>query len=206
MGISYPLSMSVLRTPRRIKFNTMSNVAMSQSPFTGAQQVYAHAGQYWSAEVQLPPMKRADAEAWLGFILSLNGAEGTFLMGDPVNTTPRGTATGTPVVKGASQTGNTLTTDGWSNSITGIMKAGDWFQLGTGLTSTLHKMRQDANSDGVGEAVLEFWPAMRTAPADNAALTISSPRGLWRLADNQQSWDLDLASIYGLSFNCVEAF
>jgi hypothetical protein len=207
MTISYPLSMTGLRAPRSIKPMRNSVVAGSASPFTGSQQIYAHAGQWWSAQVQLPPMTRADAQKWLGFLASLNGRAGTFLMGlDPKHTTPLGTATGTPLVKGASQTGNVLTTDGWTTSVTGILKAGDFIQLGTGSTSTLHMNVTDANSDGIGEAVLDLWPAIRTAPADNAAITISSPRGLWRLADNQGDWDLDLAGIFGMSFSCIEAF
>jgi len=151
-------------------------------------------------------MERDEAEDWIAFLASLNGREGTFLMGDPVNTTPRGAATGTPLIQGGSQVGNSIATDGWSNSITNILKAGDWIQLGSGLTSTLHKMRQSANSDGTGYAVLEIWPGLRTAPADNAAITVSNAKGLWRLAENNQAYDMDLAEIYGLNFSCVEAF
>jgi hypothetical protein len=207
MTITYPLSMVGLRAPRSIKPMRHSVVAGTASPFTGSQQIYAHAGQWWSAQVQLPPMNRADAQQWLGFLGSLNGREGTFLMGlDPKHTAPLGIATGTPVVKGAAQTGNVLTTDGWTNTVTGILKAGDFIQLGTGSTSTLHQLLTDASSDGIGEAVLDLWPAIRTAPADNAAITISAPRGLWRLADNENGWDLDLAGIFGMSFNCIEAF
>jgi hypothetical protein len=127
-------------------------------------------------------------------------------MGDPVNIATRGIGTGTPLIKGASQTGNSVNTDGWTISQTGILKAGDWIQLGTASSSTLHKLRQDANSDGSGNATLEIWPGIRTAPADNAAITVASCKGLWRLADNTQGYDLDLAAIYGLSFSCVEAF
>lgn len=207
MAITFPLSMTGLKTPRSIKPMRNSVVAGSASPFTGSQQIYAHAGQWWSAQVQLPPMNRADAQKWLGFLGSLNGREGTFLMGlDPKHTTPLGTATGTPLVKGGSQTGNVLTTDGWTTGVTGILKAGDFIQLGSGSSSTLHQVLTDANSDGIGEAVLDIWPAIRTAPADNAAITISSPVGLFRLADNENGWDLDLAGIFGMSFSCIEAF
>lgn len=205
MAISYPLSLPS-RTPRRIQFKMNSIVGLSASPFTGSQQVYAHAGQFWSAEVELPPMQRADAEDWIAFLISLNGREGTFLMGDPVNTSTRGLGTGTPLVKGASQTGNSLNTDGWTTSQSDILKAGDWIQLGSGSTSTLHKLRQDADSDSGGNATLEIWPGIRTAPADNAAITVANCNGLWRLAENVQGYDLDLAAIYGISFSCIEAF
>lgn len=205
MAITYPRSLPA-GTAKRIRFKMNSMVGMSASPFTGSQQVYAHQGQFWSAEVELPPMQAATAEAWLGFLLSLNGREGTFLMGDPTRTATRGIGTGSPLVNGASQTGNTLITDGWTVSQTGILKAGDYIQLGTGSSSRLYKLRADANSDGSGNATLEIWPRLRSAPADNAALTVASAKGLWRLADNEQGWDLEEAGFYGISFNCVEAF
>lgn len=206
MSITYPLSHPTTVLPRRMGFTMNNVVGMSASPFSGAQQVYAHAGQFWSAEVQLPPMLRADAEAWIGFLAALRGRYGTFLMGDPANTSPRGIATGTPLVQGGSQLGNALATDGWTAGVTGILKAGDWIQLGSGASAALHKIMQDVNSDGSGYAALDLWPAIRSAPADNAAITITNCKGLWRLAENQQGWDLDIAQFYGLSFSCLEAF
>jgi hypothetical protein len=204
MAISYPLSLPASRFVRTA-FRARSVVGMSASPFSVAQQVYAWPGDCWMADVQLPPMKRANAEPWVAFLLALNGVEGTFLMGDVVNTTPRGVGTGTPLVKGASQTGKTLETDGWTAGQSPILAAGDWFQLGTGSTSRLHKLVQNANSDGSGNATLEIWPRLRSSPADNAALTLSSPKGLWRLTSNVREWSLELAQIYGISFSCMEA-
>lgn len=188
-----------------MQFRGGSVVGVSTSPFSREQQVYAHQGDWWEVDVSLPAMKRADAEPWVAFLLALNGREGTFLLGEPINTAPRGVGTGTPLVKGASQTGRTLLTDGWTISQTGILKAGDWFQLGTGSSSRLHKVVQDADSDGSGNATLEIWPRLRVSPADNAALTVSSPKGVFRLAGNMREWSLEQAAIYGLSFSCVEA-
>ena len=205
MAISYPRNPPA-GTPKRISFRLNSVVGASVSPFTGSQQIYAHQGQFWSAEVELPPMLAATAEAWLGFLLSLNGREGTFLMGDPTRASSRGIGTGTPLVKGASQTGNTLLTDGWTAGQTGILKAGDYIQLGSGTSTRLHKLREDADSDGSGNATLEIWPRLRSAPADNAAITVSSAKGHWRLADNEQGWSIEEAGVYGISFACVEAF
>lgn len=205
MAISYPLSLPA-KSPARIRFKSNSIVGMSASPFSGSQQVYVHQGQFWGAEVELPPMLAEHAEAWVGFLLSLNGREGTFLMGDPTRTATRGIGTGTPLVNGASQTGNTLITDGWTASQTGILKSGDWVQLGTGSSSHLHKVVQDCNSDGSGNATLEIWPRLRAAPANNAALTVVSAKGLWRLDKNEQGWDIGEAQVYGISFSCVEAF
>ena len=123
-------------------------------------------------------MKREDAEQLIAFMLKLNGTYGTFTLGDPLNTSPRGVGTGTPLVNGGSQTGNSLVTDGWTSGQTGILKAGDWIQLGSGSTSRLYKILSDANSNGSGQATFDIWPNLRSSPADNAAITVSSPKKL----------------------------
>jgi len=135
----------------------------------------------------------------------MNGQYGTFLLGDPANTAPRGVGTGTPLVKGGSQTGDSLITDGWTNSTTGILKAGDWIQLGSGSSSRLHKVLDDVNSDSGGNATLTIWPSLRSSPADNAVITVNSPKGQWRLATNEMQYSIDEASVYGITFACVEA-
>ena len=132
------------------------------------------------------------------------GCRGLFLLGDPLGTTARGIATGTPLVKGASQTGNSLITDGWTASQTGILKAGDYFQLGSSTSSKLYKVLNDANSDGSGDATFDIWPNINTAVSDDTALTVASAKGLFRLAANEMRWDLQQAQKYGIAFSAIE--
>ena len=208
MSISYPLALPTVTVAKAINFAAQSIVGMSASPFTGEQQVYVHQGEWWEAQVTLPPMTRADAETWIAFLLALNGREGTFLMGDPANPTARGTAGGSPVVDGGSQTGKTLNTRGWSGS-TGVMLAGDWLQLGTGSGSHLHKVVQSADagtgSPGLGTTSLEIWPRLRSSPSDGDPIVVSAAKGLFRLASNKREWSIEEAKIYGINFACVEA-
>lgn len=110
-----------------------------------------------------------------------------------------------PFVKGAGQTGGTLLVDGTSPDEAGYLLAGDYIQLGSGATATLHKVLQDVDTNEAGEATLEIWPNIRTAPDDNAAVTLTNTVGRFRLATNQQSWSINESSAYGLSFDCVEA-
>lgn len=154
------------------------------------------------ARISVPPMARADAEEWVASLLSLNGKEGSFYLGDPANKTPRGSPSGTPLVKGASQTGQDLITDGWTISITNILRKGDWIQIGTGSSSRLHKMLLNANSDGLGESTLTLWPDLR-APADNAAIITSSPVGVFELVNNFE-WSVDVMHKYGFEFAAQE--
>ena len=117
---------------------------------------------------------------------------------------------GTPLVNGASQnttyanSGDTnsqnLVTDGWSSSVTGLLKAGDVFTIagvyamnpvpGEGTTGKLQMpylqefvVLSDVDSDGLGNATLSISPAIITsgpyqtvsaAPADNAAITVKT--------------------------------
>lgn len=204
MTISYPLSLPTHTGIAAIALRAVNAVAYSRSPFTFAGQAFAYPGQMWQADVTLPPMKRADAEQWVAWLISLRGQLGTFLLGDPIGATARGTPTGTPLVKGANQTGGTLEIDGATTSVTNWLRAGDYIQLGSGSTARLHKVLQNVNSDGSGNVSLDLWPHIRTAPADNATVTVSSAKGLFRLSNNEQEWSIDSASIYGVTFSAME--
>lgn len=206
MAITYPLSLPVAtKAIQSIEIRAVNAVAYARSPFTFAGQAFAYSGQMWTADVTLKPMKRADAEQWNAWLFSLRGQLGTFLMGDPMGATARGVATGTPLVNGASQTGGSLVIDGAATSVTGWLKAGDYIQLGSGSSARLHKVLADVNSDGSGNVTLDIWPHIRTAPADNATVTVSSAKGLFRLSSNEQAWSVNEAAIYGMTFAAMEA-
>jgi len=205
MAIIYPLSLPTHTGLSSVNLRAVTQTAMSMSPFTYKQQIHNHSGQRWEVEVTLPPMQRADAEQWLAWLLSLNGMEGTFLMGDPLGATARGSLGGTPVVNGANQTGQSLTIDGCTPSVTGWLKAGDYIQLGSDSTSTLHKVLVDVNTDTGGAADIDIFPAMRTAPEDGSTVTVSNCVGRFRLNSGQQDWSIDTASIYGITFGGLEA-
>jgi hypothetical protein len=205
MAISYPRVLPTNIGFAQVTLRAVNQTSMTMSPFTYKQQIYNHSGQRWEAECQIPPLKRDDAEEWVAWLLSLNGRAGTFLMGDPLGDTARGTLGGTPVVNGADQVGNSLTIDGCSNSITNWIKAGDYVQLGSASTATLHKILQNVNTDASGQATLDIWPSMRTAPADGSTIVTSNAVGRFRLNSGQQDWTINNISSYGITFAAVEA-
>jgi hypothetical protein len=115
-----------------------------------------------------------------------------FSMDQNIATHTVGAQGGTPLVNGASQTGASLITDGWSNSITGVVKAGDVFtvagvykvnpvsKVSTGVLQQF-VVTADANSNGSGQATISISPSITTStafqtvsgsPADNAAITM----------------------------------
>lgn len=204
MSITYPLTVP----NNNIASMTMSlafAVGSSISPFTFQQQVAGFAGERWAINFGPPAMVREDAEEWIAMALALRGTIGTFLASPPDAPGPRGVGTGTPLVKGAGQSGHSLLIDGATPSTTNWLRKGDYFQLGTGSTARLHKLVKDANSDGSGEATLEFMPALRYQPADNAPLVLINPVGLFRMTSNEPAWTVDTNKHYRFSFTAVEA-
>lgn len=99
---------------------------------------------------------------------------------------------GTPLVNGATQTGSSLITDGWTSAAANRLKKGDAFTLAgvysvnpvtKASTGVLQQfiVTADAASDGSGNATLSIYPAITTSgvtqtvsgsPADDAPLTI----------------------------------
>jgi hypothetical protein len=205
VSIAYPLTLPSVSEPNGITIRARSAVGISVSPFTFGQQLFVHPGDIWEADISLPPMLRPQAETWLGFLLALNGREGTFLMGEALNRTARGTwAAASPFVNGAhAAMAKTVAIDNLAASATG--KSGDWLQFGSAGTSRLHKLVQDFTANGSGQATIEIWPRLREGLADNAAVTVASPRGVWRLSENVTGWTIGIAQIYGLQFSAVEA-
>lgn len=206
MAITYPLSHPTANRPNRVTMRMKNKSVVMRSPFTYVMQAIKHQGMWWEAEVGLPPMNRETAQPWIAFLNMLNGKEGTFLMGDPSCRLPRGSAgatPGTPIVSGAAQLGPDLNVEGLPFSTTGYLLAGDYIQLGTGLTSRLFMVLEDVNSDAFGDSTITVWPEFNrsNSPANGAAITVTDAKGLWRLVTNEPSWTGEPFN-YGVSFAC----
>jgi hypothetical protein len=99
---------------------------------------------------------------------------------------------GTPLVNGASQTGSSLVTDGWTAAAASRLKKGDVFTIAAVFAVNPQNYRSttqlqqfvvtaDVSSDGSGNATIPIYPPIITSgayqtvdalAADNAALTI----------------------------------
>lgn len=205
MSITYPITLPALPAARSIEFSMMDNVAVVPSEFTLQQQVQDWQAGLWMVKVTIAPGKRSEMEPWLAALAIARGRLGTFYLGDPGGATPRGVATGTPLVNGAGQIGYTLAIDGFTPGVTGIIKAGDYLQVGSGATQRLHKFLTDLNSNGSGQVLADIWPRLRESPADNAPITLVNTAGVFRLADNVRTWSYDASRFYQVSFNAIEA-
>lgn len=193
MAITYPLNPPSISRYASIVISADDAVAGDGSPFTFEQSFQDWGGQRWLAEVQLPTMNEDCSSRWEAFLTSLRGRFGTFLLGDPARIAPRGDAIFLAIsgTEGASSV---------TASLRGTMKAGDMFQIGGGSSSRLYKVLQDRTGDGT----LEIWPSLR-ADASGVTATLSNPRGLFRLTDNQRAWAISNGRWRRIAFTAEEA-
>ena len=201
---SYPLTLPTATGIKTQNWGLKRVVAMTQSPFTLQQQVYQHSGEQWKTTMSLPPMLKDNASVWLAFFMQLRGMRGTFKLGDQDRKTIQGTATGTVLVNGASQTGNQVALDGFTASRANVFKAGDYIQI----NSYLYMVTENVTANGSGEANVKIEPALRNGiePINNNTTVIYlNTTTIMRLDSNEFNWDTDHVSKYGISFSCSEA-
>lgn len=168
------------------------------SPFSGTQQVQDWGGTWWEYEIEFAVSQDAEGRRLSAFLAALRAPVGTFTFRDPFIVNPSGT--GSPLVNGGGQTGNTLVTDGWG----GVgLKAGDFFSMGTGSALRLYQLTADVTPSG-GAATLSFVPALRSSPADNAALNVANPGVLLR-PQGVVPVQIGLAHTYQFSISAREA-
>jgi hypothetical protein len=189
MAITYPLTPPSPFNLSRLSFTGVSATSRNTSPFTLQTQQYNWPGQAWLGSVDCPPMKRADAETVIAFLLAAQ--RGTFYFQDYANPTNRGGVTGTLTVTTATANGTTLTFGG----ATGSFAVGDWLQIST----SLYKVVQSNSSTSV-----DLFPALRKSYAGGTAITYANAKGVFRLASPSTEWSIGEASIYGVGFAIVE--
>lgn len=208
-----PAALSGVLTGLRMGLRT--NTAAFTSDLDGTTQTLERPGAFWHLEGPLKIQTSAQFDAWIAFLLALDGMNGRVYIGDPMRQAPLGSAAatpGTPKVKGASQTGKALAVDGLPASATGYLLAGDYFALPLPSGGrSMHRLVADADSDGAGEATFAFRPPLRESPADNADIVVTSATCVMRLLDDAQAaWSVQPGGggtgLYSASIAFVESF
>lgn len=198
--------MALITLPSTPKFRASSwglstNTRANISPFNKDTQTLELPGARWFGTFTLPRMTRPYAAPWQASFAKLRGMANRFSGYDPDALTPLGSALGTPLVLGAGQTGNSLLTDGWNEIESNLLKPGDYFEVNSELKMVTAAVTSDSN----GEATIEFEPALRSSPADNAALTLNNPTCTMMLVnDDQVVWDTDYVPMYSFTFSAIE--
>lgn len=203
---TYPLDHPTAPSFRQSKWSLSRKVGISESPFTGQQQVYEHDFALWTASISLPPMKREQAAAWTAFFMKLHGRRGTFTLADPDAKTARGSITGSVTLQSAISIGDfTISLATAVLSGTGVFKAGDYIQIGVAAASKLYMVVDDADSDSSGVVSVNVEPKIKTAFAAGSEVTYAPAKGIFRMDADDLGWDADHVSRYGMTFSCTEA-
>jgi len=177
----------------QITLRARQTVVTSESPFTYKQQVIRHTGDRWEASVTIPSVQKDLAEPWVAFLLRCKGPVNTFNLGDPNMKTKQGNIVGMTITGSAGDDSVTV------GATSGDIKAGDYFQVGTGSSAKLYKALNDAGDTDT----LDIFPRLR-ANASDTSVDLTAPEGTFRLAQPVTEWSINNAGAYGIQFECVE--
>ena len=198
---------SLTNTVKTATWKLVSNTQTYASPLSQVTQTAEMPGARWGVTLAFENRQSAEHRAWLVFLAKMRGASGRCYL-SPVFAYPfTGLGGGSPLVKGASQTGTSLNIDGCTHNATGWIKAGDFFSFDSGTGRELKLCTADANSDNSGNVTVAFEPPTRTAPADNAAVEIAAPSAIMRLTDDSQASIQLSAPVFGTwALQMMESF
>ena len=175
---AYP---TLTRYPKSMAVEFVSNTEKYISPITGAIQTLDRGGERLMVTVTYSNLENADRQELIGFIAKMNGQQHRVNL--PYHAlSNRGTFGGTPLVAGASQTGQTLTVDG-VGTVTNWIRTGDVFSV----NGEMKIATADANSSA-GSITLSFSPRLRSSPPDNDPINVTAPTGVFMLSSNSTGW------------------
>lgn len=166
------------------------------SEWTGHRKVQPSGRAWWQGTITMPPMSEDEALSWRAFVAKARGRSNAFQV--PVRTGTQSTAN--PLVNGGSQTGYQLITDAWG--VSEAIKAGWYFTLG----GQLHIITTNVTANGSGEATITFEPALRSSPANNAAIEIEDPYMTAAMMGDELGWSSEPGVFHSFSFEIREAF
>jgi len=196
---------------RSVIFGLTPNTAIFRSPTNNAMQTVELPGAQWRGTWEVTRMTVANAGQWKAFLTDLMGSAGRFDAFDPSQTAPEGaysSGSDTPLVNGASQTGKSLITDGWRNSITNVLIPGDAFELTISSVKRLFMVTANTSSNGSGQATISIAPPLPASPTNNLALVFATPKVEMMLVDDGQGlWNVPVNKLMsGFSFSGVEVY
>jgi hypothetical protein len=186
--------------PRDFELTLEANTQTFVSPLSRATQTVEMPGARWLASFTLENLLEADTALLQAFMAKLRGRAGRFTLHNFARPVPRGTASGSPLVKGGSQTGTALIIDGLAAGAT--LLTGDYI----GVNGELKIVVADATADGSGEMTLTIEPPLRASPADNAAITLVQPTATFMLTDDAMRTITRPRHLSDISIDAVEVW
>lgn len=182
MPLTLPTSPApALLTPRLVTARNELRPA-----FGGSTQRLNRKGSRYAFDVEMPPMRYADALAWG----DIETEDDTVVMLLPQPGVALGEL-GDPRIKGANQSGSTLIVDGLLSGK--VVGRGWWLSVLDGSRRWLYRTAASATADGSGETSLPLRTMLRAPHSDNAIVNIATPyvEGFATLADDAMAVGTD---------------
>lgn len=192
--------------PSSLKLGTVTptRVSVTQNLKRNVRSVGA---QRWKLDLGYTNMTRAQMAPILAFVMALRGQYGSFTFVMPTGSyeTAQGSfaTPGTIQVDGASQTGRSINLKGFTNSQTGVVKAGDFIKFSD---SKVYMATADANSDGSGHSTVSIEPSLIVSPADSETVVYTSIPFTFALAGDAVEIPVRPPLIHDYSVSFVEAY
>lgn len=195
---SWPASITPDAEDWRLQFNSQ----VFTSDLNGAIQTAKLPGARWTVSRTFSNRQGGEARALQGFLAGLHGMSGRVYV-TPSDWAPYGSPSGSPTVSANQNSGSTtISTTGWTASVSGLLLAGDYFEV----NGELKKVTADANSDASGNATLEFSPPLRLAATTGMTIRYTEPRCIMMMEqDDGAGWGITSPDIYATTVNFVEA-
>jgi hypothetical protein len=129
----------------------------------------------------------------------------TFQIELPFYSETQGSYKGDIFVAGASQTGKEIAVDGMTTSTKGILKKGDFIQIGS--EKKVYMLERDLDSRGGGTGTLYLhMPIVGSLPADNALIIYRGVTWTVALADDIVNYSIDSTDRAGWELSLEEVW
>jgi hypothetical protein len=156
-------------------------------------------GQRFKFSASYPPMNRSEFAPVYAFIMKQRSQKETFQIALPDLKNAKGSISGTVLVNGSHSAGDTtIDVDG----MTGEIKAGDFVKF-AGDTK-VYMVVSDATAVA-GAATLTIEPPLRSAIADDAAVTYDGVEFTVRLTNDVQQFNTGDLDLYRFEVDFIEA-
>ena len=156
-------------------------------------------GQRFKFSASYPPMNRSEFAPVYAFVMKQRSQKETFQIALPDLQNAKGDVSGTVLVNGAHSAGDTtIDVDG----MTGTLKAGDFVKFAG--HSKVYMVVSDATASA-GAATLTIEPPLRSAIADDAAVTYDGVEFTVRMTSDIQQFNTSDLDLYRFEIDFIEA-
>lgn len=183
--------------PSTMTMGLTANTRSFRSTFSGAVQTSETPGTRWTITMTFNNKNEEESRKIESLLVKLNG------MSHRVKCRDFGRdgfdPAGVPLIDGADQTGNQLSTKGWNPS-TLVLLEGDYFVV----NGELKMVTGNVTSEADGTALVTFGPPLRRSPANNAAIDTKELWVSFLQSDTQSGVDREPAFNNSISINLEE--